>query len=151
MLVRRQLRGLVEAITGGDRMRDNDGAKAAEPSAVAPTDSGIGIQDSAATPTVVGPTSSNVSSPSLGAKFYCESAIAAYRNGDLALALVDFDLAIGLDPSFESAYIDRGLILYRFGVLNLAIDDVARARRIENSHRVLTPPLPKPSPLSNRN
>jgi tetratricopeptide (TPR) repeat protein len=154
MLVRRQLRGLVDAITGGDRMRDKiEGAKAAVPGAVAPTDSGIVVQDSAATPTVVGPTSSKVSSssPSLGAKFYCESAIAAYRNGDFALALVDFDLAIGLDPSFESAYIDRGLILYRFGVLNLAFDDVTRARRIENSHRILTPPFPKSSPLSNRN
>jgi tetratricopeptide (TPR) repeat protein len=154
VLVRRQLRGLAEAIIG-DSMRDKvEGAKAAVPNAVAPTDSGIVVPDTAAAPTVVGPTSTgtvSVSGPPVDAKFYRESAIAAYRNGDLALALVDFDKAIRLDPSFEDAYIDRSIVLYRLGALDFAFDDVARARRIENSHRVLTPPLPKASPLSNKN
>jgi tetratricopeptide (TPR) repeat protein len=155
MLVRRQLREVAEAITGGDKMRDKiEGAKATVPNAVAPTDSGVAVPDTAAAPTVVGPTSTgtvSASSPPLDAKFYRESAIAAYRNGDLALALVDFDQAIRLDPSFENAYIDRSIVLYRLGALDFAFDDVARARGIENSHRVLTPPLPKASPLSKKN
>jgi lipoprotein NlpI len=41
----------------------------------------------------------------------------AYLSGDLYLALVDFDLAIDLDPSFSDAYVDRGLVLYRMGDL----------------------------------
>ena len=162
MLVPGRLRGLVafqppsrvEAITGGDRIRDKlKGAEAPEPNAVAPTDSGIVVQDAAA-PTVVGPAAigaASASSPPLDAKFFRERAIAAYRDGDLALALADFDLAIRLDPGFEHAYIDRGIILYRLGVPNLAFDDVTRARSIGNSHRIPTPPLPKASPLSNKN
>jgi hypothetical protein len=128
---------VAEAI--GDKV---EGARAAVPNAVAPTDSGVVVQDTAAAPTVVGP---------LDAQFYLKKAIALYRNGDLALALVDFDLAIELAPSLEEAYIDRSIILYRLGFFNLAFDDVARARRIENSHRILTPPLPRASPLSNKN
>ena len=129
-----------------DKLKD---AEAPVPNAVAPTDSGIAVNDAAAAPTVVGSTSTGVSAsgPPLDAKFYRKSAIAAYRSGDFAIALVDFDLAIRLGPSFEDNYIDRGIILYRFGVLDLAFDDVTRARRIENSHRIPTPPLPKASPL----
>jgi tetratricopeptide (TPR) repeat protein len=144
----------VEAITGGESRRNKlEDAEAPLPNAVAPTDSGIVVNDAAAAPTVLGPTSTSVSasSPPLDAKFYRESAIAAYRSGDFSIALVDSDLAIRLDPSFEDDYIDRGIILYRFGVLDRAFDDVTRARRIENSHRIPTPPLPKASPLSNKN
>jgi len=159
-LVPGRLRGLVafqppsRIITGGDRMRDKlKGAEAPVPNAVAPADSGIVAQDAAA-PTVVGPTSSgtvSASSPPKDAKFYREDAIAAYRDGDIALALVYFDLAIRRDPSFEDDYINRGIVLYRFGHPNLAFDDVTRARSIGNSHRIPTPPLPKASPLSNKN
>ena len=159
-LVPGRLRGLVafqppsQIITGGDRVRDKlKGAEAPVPNAVVPTDSGIVAQDAAA-PTVVGPTSSgtvSASSPPRDAKFYREGAIAAYRDGDLALALVYFDLAIRRDPSFEDDYINRGIVLYRFGHPNLAFDDVTRARSIENSHRIPTPPLPRASPLSNKN
>jgi tetratricopeptide (TPR) repeat protein len=149
MLVRRKLRGVAEAIIG-DAMRDKgEGAKAAIPNAVAPTDSVV-VQDTGAAATVGGPTSTgtvSVSSPPLEAKFYRESAIGAYRKDDLALALVNFDLAIRLDPSFEVAYIDRSIILYRLGAVDAAFDDVAQAKRIENSHRLLTPPLPKMSPI----
>jgi tetratricopeptide (TPR) repeat protein len=132
-----------EAITGVGTMGDKvEGARAAVPGPVAPTDSGVVVQDTPAAPTVVGP---------LDSKFYQKKAIALYGNGDLALALIDFDKAIELDPSVEEAYIDRSVILYRLGILNLAFDDVARARRIENSHRIPTPPLPRASPLSNKN
>ncbi len=146
---------LVDAITvtAGVSMRDKPkGTEAPVPNAVAPTETGS-VNNAAAASTVVGPTSTDVSasSPPLDAKFYRESAIAAYRSGDFALALVDFDLAIRLDPSFEDDYIDRGIILYRFGVLDSAFDDVTRARRIENSHRIPTPPIPTASHLSNKN
>jgi tetratricopeptide (TPR) repeat protein len=155
MLVRRQLRGLVDAMIGGDRMGDKvEGAKAAVSNAVAPTDIDIVVPDTVAAPTVVGPTSTgtvSASSPPKDAKFYRESAIAAYGNGDLPLALVYFDRAIRLDPSFEDAYIDRSIVLYRLGALDFAFDDVARARGIENSHRILMPPLPKTSPLPKDN
>jgi len=154
MLVRTKARGPAEAIIGA-AMRDKvQEPKTPVPNAVAPTDSGVALLDTAAAPTVTGPTSTGTvsgSSPPLDAKFYRVSAIGAYRNGDLALALVDFDRAIRLDPSFEEDYIDRGIILYRLGVLHAAFDDVTRARRIENSHRILTAPLPKTSPLSNKN
>jgi lipoprotein NlpI len=55
----------------------------------------------------------------------------AYRSGDLYLALVDFDLAIDLDPSFSDAYIDRGIVLYRMGDLKRAFADIAQANRID--------------------
>jgi tetratricopeptide (TPR) repeat protein len=141
----------VEATIGSDGTRDNlDAVKAPVPSAIAPASNTVGLQDSAAAPIVVAPTSTGAvaaSRPPLDAKVYRERAITAYRNGDLALALVDFDLAIRLDPNFEDAYVDRGIILYRMRERNLAFDDVAQALHIENSHRTATPPLPKASPL----
>ena len=54
----------------------------------------------------------------------------AYRNGDLKLALADFDRAIALNPKFMIAYINRGIVLYRMGKLDRALADVARARRM---------------------
>jgi hypothetical protein len=138
----------VEATTGSDGSRDK--LDAPVPSVTAPASSAVGLQDSAAAPNVVTPTSTGAvaaSKPLLDAKVYRERAITAYRNGDLALALVDFDLAIRLDPNFEDAYIDRGIILYRMRERNLAFDDVAQAMHIEISHRTATPPLPKASPL----
>jgi tetratricopeptide (TPR) repeat protein len=163
-LVRRRLRGLdavqvtptIEATTSGDRTRDKlEGAEALKPSEVAFTVSGAAVKDPARASAVLEPTSTSTiaepSSPPLDAKFYRERAIAAYHDGDLALALVDFDLAIRLDPNFEDAYIDRGIILYRMREPDLAFDDVAQAMRIEHSHRIATPPLPKASPLLNKN
>jgi len=159
MLVRRRLRRLgavrpplqIEATTGSDSARDKlEGAEAPVPSAVAPTASGVVVQDAAAAPSVVAPTPTGTvaaSSPPLDAKFYRERAIAEYRDGDVALALVDFDLAIRLDPNFEGAYIDRGITLYRMRELNLAFDDIGHALQIKNSRRTATPPLPKASPL----
>lgn len=84
------------------------------------------------------------------ARPYRESATAAYRDGDFAKALIDFDLAIWLDPNFEDAYINRGIILYRMGEFDFAFDDVVHALHIESSHRIEHPPLPKPSPLLNK-
>jgi curved DNA-binding protein CbpA len=62
-------------------------------------------------------------------------AIMAYRNGDLKLALADFDRAIALNPTFMIAYINRGIVLYRMGKLDRALADVARARQIDRAGR----------------
>ena len=59
--------------------------------------------------------------------------IMAYRNGELKLALADFDRAIALNPTFMIAYINRGIVLYRMGQLDHALADVARARQIDRA------------------
>jgi curved DNA-binding protein CbpA len=61
--------------------------------------------------------------------------IVAYRNGDLKLALADFNRAIALNPTSMIAYIDRGIVLYRMGELDRALADVARARQIDRAGR----------------
>jgi len=68
------------------------------------------------------------------AKFYLEMGIASYRDGDLAAAIADFDLAIELNPNLKDAYINQGVAWYRVGSFNRAFDDIAQAARIENSH-----------------
>jgi len=159
-LVRRRLLGLgavqaaptIEATTSGDATRDKgEGAEALKPSEATSTVSGAAVKSAAPSSAVLEPTLTNTvaepSGPALDAKSYRERAIAAYHNGDLPLALIDFDLAIRLDPNFAEAYIDRGIILYRMHEPDLAFDDVAQAMRIENSRRTATPPLPKASPL----
>lgn len=159
-LVRGRLLGLgavqaaptIEATTSGDATRDKgEGAEALKPSEATSTVSGAAVKSAAPSSAVLEPTLTNTvaepSGPALDAKSYRERAIAAYHNGDLPLALIDFDLAIRLDPNFAEAYIDRGIILYRMHEPDLAFDDVAQAMRIENSRRTATPPLPKASPL----
>ena len=159
-LVRRRLREpgavqpapIIEATTSGDGTRDKlEGAEALKPSEVPSTVSGAAVEDAAPAKPKLTNTVAEPSGPPLDAKSYRERAIAAYHNGDLPLALIDFDLAIRLDPNFEDAYINRGIILYRMREPNLAFDDVAKAMRIENSRRNATPPLPKASPLLNKN
>jgi curved DNA-binding protein CbpA len=61
--------------------------------------------------------------------------IMAYRNGDLKLALADFNRAIALNQTFMIAYINRGIVLYRMGKLDRAVADVARARQIDRAGR----------------
>lgn len=63
--------------------------------------------------------------------YYRRRAAAAYRSGDLGVALVNFDLAIELDTSCSDCYVDRGIVLHRMGNLQAAFADVAEARRIE--------------------
>jgi tetratricopeptide (TPR) repeat protein len=60
----------------------------------------------------------------------------AYRIGDLALALVDFDMAIDLDPNFSDAYIDRAIVFRRMGNLKHAFADITEAKRIDDLKRV---------------
>jgi curved DNA-binding protein CbpA len=71
--------------------------------------------------------------------FYRERGMRAYRNGDLYLALANFDLAIDLDPGLPESYIDRGIVFHRLGDLKRAFSDVAEAKRIEAVNRNKTP------------
>jgi len=64
--------------------------------------------------------------------------IAAYRKGDLKLALADFSRAVELNPAFMLAYVNRGIVLYRMGKLDLALADVAHARRIDRANQRTT-------------
>jgi curved DNA-binding protein CbpA len=73
------------------------------------------------------------------ARHYRERGILAYRNGDIYLALIDFDLAIDLDPHSSDAYIDRGVVFYRMGDFNRAFADISKAKRIDDLNRSKTP------------
>ena len=74
-------------------------------------------------------------------RFYRERGMQAYRNGDLYLALANFDLAIDLDPGLPESYIDRGIVFHRLGDLKRAFSDVAEAKRIEAVNRSKTPSI----------
>lgn len=69
------------------------------------------------------------------ASYYRQQGSLAYRSGDLSLALVDFDLAINIDPNFSDAYIDRAIVFRRMGDLKHALADVAQAKRIDDASR----------------
>lgn len=69
------------------------------------------------------------------ARFYRDRGIEAYRNGDFYFALINFDLAIHLDPNLSDSYIDRGIVYHRLGDLKRAFSDVAAAKRIDSLNR----------------
>ena len=75
------------------------------------------------------------------ARYYRQRGHLAYRIGDFALALVDFDLAIDLDPNFSDAYIDRAIVFRRMGDLKHALADIAQAKRIDDLKLQQTTPL----------
>lgn len=89
---------------------------------------------------------SSDSAPLKDAQYYREQGIASYRNGDLTMAVADFDQAIQRDPNFTAAYIDRGIALYRMRKFDRAFADVAQAMRLESYHPAPTLPLPKARP-----
>jgi curved DNA-binding protein CbpA len=66
------------------------------------------------------------------AGYYRQRGSVAYRSGDLSLALIDFDLAINLDPNSSDAYIDRAIVLHRMGDMKRALADIAQAKRIDD-------------------
>jgi curved DNA-binding protein CbpA len=74
------------------------------------------------------------------AGYYRDRGGLAYRNGDLPLALVDFDLAIKLDPGSAEAYVNRAIVFRRMGDMKRALADVAEAKRIDE----LWPPQATP-------
>jgi curved DNA-binding protein CbpA len=74
------------------------------------------------------------------ARYYRERGVLAYRNGDFYLALVNFNLAIDLDPDFSDAYVDRGIVLHRMGDLKRAFADIDQANRIDAARPKTMPP-----------
>jgi len=78
------------------------------------------------------------------ARYYRERGVVAYRSGDLDLALVNFNLAIELDPGFSDAYVDRGIVFYRMGDLERAFADIARANRVDASRPNMPPTASTP-------
>ena len=74
------------------------------------------------------------------ARYYRERGVLAYRGGDLYLALVNFNLAIELDPNFLDAYVDRAIVFHRMGDLERAFADIARANRVDASRANRMPP-----------
>jgi curved DNA-binding protein CbpA len=83
------------------------------------------------------------------AKSYRERGIAAYREGDLLRALVNFDLAIQHDPGASETYVDRGIVFYRMQQFDRAFADIAEAKRIERV--AASKPLPRPLSPSGEN
>ena len=74
------------------------------------------------------------------ARYDRERGVLAYRSGDLYLALVNFNLAIELDPNLLDAYVDRAIVFHRMGDLERAFADIARANRIDASRANRMPP-----------
>ncbi|MBV9459420.1 MAG: DnaJ domain-containing protein [Bradyrhizobium sp.] len=75
------------------------------------------------------------------AEYYRDRGGLAYRNGDLPMALIDFDLAINLDPNSAEAYINRAIVFRRMGDMKDALADVAEAKRIDDLRPQQTAPL----------
>jgi curved DNA-binding protein CbpA len=106
-----------------------------------------------APPPVVAATDNTAAIPAIpdvavkDAKYYQQQGSLAYRSGDLSLALVDFDLAIKLEPSSSDAYIDRAIVFRQMGDLKHALADVAQAKRIDDASRGQTAAI-KPQPTS---
>jgi tetratricopeptide (TPR) repeat protein len=75
------------------------------------------------------------------ARYYRRQGQLAYRSGDLALALVDFDLAINLEPNSSDTYIDRAIVFRRIGDLKNAFADITQAKRIDDLKLQQTTPL----------
>ena len=46
------------------------------------------------------------------------------------MALIDFDLAINLDPNSAEGFADRAIVFRRMGDMKRALADVAEAKRI---------------------
>jgi regulator of sirC expression with transglutaminase-like and TPR domain len=55
--------------------------------------------------------------------------------------LIDFDLAINLDPNSAEAYADRAIVFRRMGDMKRALADVAEAKRVGELRPQQTAPL----------
>lgn len=102
-----------------------------------PDNSAVAVTTGVASADAYAPPSSDYETRDV--KFYRERGMRAYRDGDLYLALANFDLAIDLDPGLPESYIDRGIVFHRLGDLKRAFSDVAEAKRIEAGNRNRTP------------
>jgi tetratricopeptide (TPR) repeat protein len=117
----------VENIVPRSKLEGPDSLKDAPPALAAP-----GPKAGGATPITKSPPVRDFGPND--AKYYRELGISAYRSGDLYLALVDFNIAVELDPSISDAYIDRAILFYRLGDLKRAFADIARAKRIDDAN-----------------
>lgn len=75
------------------------------------------------------------------AGYYRDRGGLAYRNGDLPMALIDYDLAINLDPNSAQGYINRAIVFRRMGDMKRALADVAEAKRIDELRPQQAAPL----------
>jgi hypothetical protein len=123
---------LAPAANGGDAT----GKATSAPSAVTSSTTGTAVEKNSSS-------GSSGSAPIKDAMFYRDQGIESYRDGDLPVAIANFDRAIQLDPNFEEAYIDRAIALYRLRKFDSAFADVAQAIRIQNSPRAAAAPPPK--------
>ncbi|GLH80265.1 hypothetical protein SSBR45G_51740 [Bradyrhizobium sp. SSBR45G] len=73
--------------------------------------------------------------------------MASFQKGEFAAALTDLDAAIQLDPRYQEAYIDRGIVFYRMRKFDRAFADVAAAKRIEKTNRAVLDAMAKRQPL----
>jgi curved DNA-binding protein CbpA len=104
------------------------------PAVTAATDAAATGGDEPAAPAL---SESDVSEPAISkpavkdATYYRERGSRAYRSGDFPLALIDFDLALNLDPNSSDTYVNRAIVFRRMGDLKRAFADVNQARRID--------------------
>jgi tetratricopeptide (TPR) repeat protein len=101
------------------------------PIAITPTEATPDVPDNTATANVGPPLEIAPGDP----KVFRERGIFAYRSGDLAGAVAEFDRAIELDPKFSAAYVDRSIVLYRQRKFERAFADIAQAKRLEKANR----------------
>jgi tetratricopeptide (TPR) repeat protein len=106
---------------------------------VAPVTTGVAPEATTGIAPASAPASPARGSVTKDAKYYRERGTSAYSSGDLYIALVNFDLAIELDPGLSDSYIDRAIVFHRLGDLKRAFADVAEARRIDALNRNKTP------------
>lgn len=85
--------------------------------------------------------------PTNDAKFYHDRGMTSYHRGELMAAIADLDQAIQIDPRFQDAYIDRGIVFYRLKRFDRAFADVATAKRIQKSNRAVLDAMAKKQPL----
>ncbi|MGJ4993939.1 DnaJ domain-containing protein [Bradyrhizobium sp. HKCCYLR20261] len=85
--------------------------------------------------------------PSSEAQARHDRGMAAFQKGDFAAALADLDAAIQLDPRYQDAYIDRGIVFYRLRKFDRAFADVAAAKRIDKANRAVLDAMAKRQPL----
>jgi tetratricopeptide (TPR) repeat protein len=85
--------------------------------------------------------------PSNDARSHHDRGMASFQKGDFTAALADLDAAIQLDPRYQEAYIDRGIVFYRMRKFDRAFADVAAAKRIEKTNRNVLDAMAKRQPL----
>jgi curved DNA-binding protein CbpA len=132
-------RGKPDDIAAPKKQENPETIEAATPSAAAPSEGANSAASSTNTPP-------ERDFGTNDARYYRERGISAYRSGDLFLALVDFDLAVSLDPAASDAYIDRGIVYHRLGDLKHAFADLSQAKRIDDSHRSKASPAAASAP-----